>query len=100
MDQDIPFPPPVDIVPLRIFVNNFEANGHQPYYDRDTYERLFGPNEKFSDNCGGVDVLKVGEIASCTLQPVKLVSEADFQNTNRLFIDTPGIEVVFNFQCV
>jgi hypothetical protein len=100
MDQDIPFPGPTNLVGLKIFVNNFEANGHQKYYDPDTKELMFGPNEKFSLNCGGVEILKIGEIASCTLQPVKLVEEAAFQNNNRLFIDTPGIEEVFSFQCV
>ncbi len=100
MNQEVPFPPPIGMAALKFFVNNYEANGHKTYYDVDTGDAYFGPNERFSDNCGGVEVLAPGESTTCSLEPVPLKQEDQFQNKNHLFIDTPGIEEVYSFTCV
>lgn len=90
LDQQVPFPPPADLVPAKIFINDYEANRFTSYYDADTGEMLFGPNEKFSANCGGVDQLAPGEQAECTLYPVPLKDADAFSNRNRIWVDVPG----------
>ncbi len=96
LDQDVGFPPPVDLVSGKVFVNNYEVNRRQASQFKDGV-KLFGPNEKFSENCGGVEVLAPGEEASCTIYPVPLKS-AD-AGVNRIWLDVPGDIEYVSFTC-
>lgn len=102
LDQDVPFPAPKDLKPVKIFINGYEANRGSPQYHPDTKERMFGPNELFSENCGGEAELAVGESVECTLYPVKLnrgTGSNDLKAVNGIFIDSPSIDDYIEFTC-
>jgi len=88
LDQEIGFSGSMDTVNLKVFINNEEANAKSPRYADG--KRLFGPNEKFSGNCGGVTMLAPGEEATCSLAPVPLKQADEFANKNQLWLSIPG----------
>jgi|GEM_PF-2380987 len=100
LDQDIGFPPPPDMAAVKIFLNNYEMNRLSgPYLDTQTGERLFGPNERFSDNCGGIAMLSPGESATCTLYPVPLIDEDVLVMGNYLRVSGPQNVPAISFKC-
>jgi hypothetical protein len=83
--------------PVRVFVNGYEANG-KVYMQNG--ERYFGPEETFSDNCGGIEVLKPGQDITCTIYPVPLkTATALSAGTNEIFIDSPTSHHKIQFTC-
>jgi len=99
LDQMVGFPPPADLVPGKVFVNNYEVNRRRGSQFKDG-QKLFGPNEKFSKNCGGVEVLAPGEEVSCTIYPVPLRDPTEYSSTNRIWLDVPGEIEYVSFTCV
>jgi len=97
LDQQVPFPQPKDLAPAGVYINSYEVNNPSPQYKDG--KRLFGPNEKFSDNCGGVEVLAPGEHATCTVYPVPLVSADKYSNNNQIWLDVPGDVKHVTFTC-
>jgi len=87
-----------DVVPVRILINNYQANSKERYVkDGVTY---FGPNWPFSKNCGGVTELDIGEDMTCTLSPVPIkTSTAVAAGKNEIFIDTPTSRKILQFTC-
>jgi hypothetical protein len=85
------------VAPVRIFVNGYEANG-KVYMQNG--ERYFGPKELFSDNCGGIEVLKPGNDVTCTIYPVPLkTATALSSGANEIFIDSPTSHHKIQFTC-
>ena len=96
LDQSVSFGN-TKIVPVRVFLNNYEMNG-RPYY-RDGV-RYFGPKEKFSDNCGGVAELNPGEDVTCTVSPFPQEQTTELKWGNQqIFIDTPAYDHSIPFKC-
>lgn len=103
LDQDLSFPPPSGLREIRVFVNGYEANNEMKLFHPDTGEPMFGPNEKFSDNCGGVKILKPGEVVTCTLTGVKLnrgTGSEGLKKVNEVWIDSPAVDDTYIwFKC-
>jgi hypothetical protein len=98
LDQTIGFGGDSEKINLQIFINNEEANSGTPRYDAG--ERLFGPSETFSENCGGVTELAPGKEVECTTFPVPLNDEDAYSNSNRIWLDLPGGDVEYvTFTC-
>lgn len=97
LNQDVPFPAPTDLVSMRILLNNYEMNGHRAAMKDG--ERLFGPEELFSDNCGGVDVLAPGESATCTVETIPLKEGTIGGGVNELVLNTAGSDGNVRFTC-
>jgi len=98
MNQQVPFPSPKDLEPVRIFINSYEANNRNGYLREGV--RYFGPEETFSDNCGGVEVLAPGADVTCTLTPVPLKSANDLTvGKNNIFVDSPTSHHIIEFLC-
>jgi len=104
LDQEIGFAPSGDVRNVKVFMNHryeMNANGRTDYHPI-TREPMFGPNELFSENCGGVTELAVGETATCTLTPVPLNSgtgSAGLSAVNYILIDSPGDDDLIEFTC-
>jgi hypothetical protein len=90
LDQDVPFPPPPGLVAATVIFNNAQVNGKFKTIDIVTNTNFFGPNEKFSQNCGGVAQLNPGQSATCTISPVPLKAATAYDNRNQLFVRLPG----------
>ena len=100
MNQDVPFPAPKDLAGVRVTLNSYEVNGKKKPLDPVTGAELFGPEAKFSANCGGVEVLAPGEEAVCTVSPVLIKSEtAISQGANELRINGVGKDGIARFSC-
>lgn len=87
---------------VKIFINGYEANRGSPQYHPDTGDVMFGPNELFSDNCGGVTEIAPGESVSCTLSPIKLnrgTGSNDLRAVNEIWIDSPSVDDYIEFTC-
>jgi len=97
LNQNVPFPPPKDLTSVRILINNYEANGRGAFVQG---VRQFGPEEKFSENCGGIEILAPGDEASCFLQPVPLRDEnALGAAVNEISLNTAGTDGTVRFTC-
>jgi hypothetical protein len=100
LDQDVPFPPPQGLVAATVIFNGAQVNGKTKSIDPVTKGNFFGPNEKFSQNCGGVAQLDPGQSATCTLSPVPLKPATAYDNRNQLFVRLPSESVpVVTFVC-
>ncbi len=102
LNQNVPFPAPKGLSAVKIFINNYEANSGKKQYHPDTREVMFGPNEEFSENCGGTVKLEPGETTTCTLYPVKLnrgTGSEGMKNVNQIEIDSPGYDKTKEFIC-
>jgi len=98
VNQAVGFPAPKDLAPLRVFINSYEANNPNGYLKDGV--RYFGPATKFSDNCGGVEVMKPGDDITCTLTPIPLKSATTLSaGTNTIFVDTPTSHHIIEFLC-
>lgn len=98
LDGDVPFPAPTGLAGVRITLNNYEINGH-----RDVIiggERMFGPEERFSANCEGEEVLEPGEEIVCTVQPIPLKESTSIaRGVNELRINGVGADGIARFTC-
>ena len=97
LNQEVGFTPPEGLVSAAVFVNNYEVNRGTPQYKGG--KPLFGPNDQFSDNCGGVEELAPGARATCTLTPVPLHAENDYSPKNRIWLDVYGDIDYVSFIC-
>lgn len=98
MNGQVPFPAPQDLAPVRVYINSYEVNGRNPYLKDGV--RQFGPEELFSDNCGGVEILEPGEDVTCTLQPVPLKAANEFTaGKNEILINSPTSKNIIQFTC-
>ncbi len=96
----VPFPAPQGLVQAKVFINNYQANSAQPNYDPSTGQPYFGPNAKFSDDCGGVDKLAPGESATCSLTNVPLKAQSEFANKNTIWVGSDtGASNTVTFLC-
>ena len=99
LDQNLPFPAPKGIAAVKILVNHYEANKRGAKY-MENGETLFGPNEKFVDNCGGIEVLAPGEEATCSFTNVPFVDGTEIAaGVNEIYVDTPGQGGRVRFTC-
>ncbi len=100
LDQNVPFPAPKDLGGVRVTLNSYEVNGRQRPLSPTTGDELFGPEAKFSANCGGVEVLAPNEEAVCTVSPVLLKSEtAVAAGANEIRINGAGKDGLARFSC-
>lgn len=99
VNQEVPFPPPKEVGPLKLFLNNYEMNGLGKVYYAPTGERYFYSSDTFSDACGGVELLTPGEEMTCTVSPIPLASSETFQQKHTLFVSTPDGQTSFSFLC-
>lgn len=103
LDQEVGFGAGGDVRNIKVFLNHrYEMNANRVNYHPETGEVMFGPNELFSDNCGGVKELEVGESATCTLYPVPLnigAGSTSQNGVNYIVIDSPAIDDIIRFQC-
>lgn len=98
MNQQVPFPAPKDLAAVRVYINSYEVNGRNPYLKDG--ERQFGPEERFSDNCGGVELLKPGEVAVCTVYPVPLKAANELiAGKNEILVHSPTSKHIIQFTC-
>lgn len=95
LNQAVGFPPPTDMIKLKVMINNYEANSPTAKYTSPDGVRYFGPEQPFSENCGGVEELLPGDRTTCTLYPVPLKDESDSINKNRIWLDVPGETVEY-----
>lgn len=99
LNQQVPFPAPKDLAGVRVTLNSYEMNGIRKPLDPSGVE-LFGPNAKFSDNCGGIEVLAPGEEAVCTVSPVVLKAQTTVaQGANELIVSGVGKDGNVRFAC-
>lgn len=102
IDQEVGFATGGDLKNVKIFMNHrYEMNGNQQYYT-DSGDLMFGPNERFSDNCGGVTELATGDTATCTVYPVPLnrgTGSEGLNSVNNIMIDSPNVDEVIEFTC-
>lgn len=83
---------------VHVLINSYEVNSRSPYVVDGL--RYFGPNEKFSDNCGGVEVLNPGQTVTCTVYPVPLKeSNVINQGLNEIFVKTYTSNHIIQFLC-
>lgn len=103
LDQEIGFTTQGDVRNVKVFMNHrYEMNSGKDQYHPATSELMFGPNDKFSDNCGGVTELAPGEAATCTLLPVPLNEGSgsnDLTGVNYILIDSPSVDDLIEFTC-
>lgn len=103
LDQEVGFAAGGDLSNVKIFLNHrYEMNGQQTYFMPETGTEMFGPNEKFSDNCGGVTEVEVGDTVTCTLYPVPLNKGTGTQglnSVNNILISSPNVDEVIEFTC-
>jgi hypothetical protein len=98
LNQEVPFPAPKDLAAIHVLVNSYEVNGRNPYIKDGV--RQFGPGERFSDNCGGVEVLEPGDAVTCTLYPVPLKEENSYAaGKNEIFVNSPTNKHIIQFTC-
>jgi hypothetical protein len=98
MNQQVPFPTPKDLGAVRVYINSYEVNGRNPYLREGV--RQFGPEERFSDNCGGVEVLESGSSVTCTLYPVPLKeANAYAAGKNEILVHSPTNQHTIQFTC-
>ncbi|MBR9700763.1 hypothetical protein GOV11_02770 [Candidatus Woesearchaeota archaeon] len=98
LNNKVSFPPAADLGGVRITLNSYEMNGlRRPLV---AGEELFGPGWPFSENCGGVEVLGMGEEATCTVSPVKLKTSTEIAGgNNELRINGMGADGNVLFTC-
>lgn len=98
LNQNVPWPAPADLAPVRVYINSYEVNGRNPYIKEGV--RQFGPAEKFSDNCGGVQRLAPGDSVTCTLTPVPLKEANDLiAGKNEILVHAPTSKQTIQFIC-
>ncbi len=99
LNEEVPFPAPADLVSVRVMVNQYEANAK--VHKVANGETLFGPQDRFSDNCGGIEVLAPNESVTCTVSPVPIVTPAkgDDRAVNDIFVNSPGPDGEVRFSC-
>ena len=98
MNQQVPFPTPKDLAAVRVYINSYEVNGRNPYLREGV--RQFGPGERFSDNCGGIEVLGPGASVTCTLYPVPLkAANAVAAGKNEILVHSPTNKHIIQFTC-
>jgi hypothetical protein len=99
LDNNVPFPAPMDLTGIQVLVNSYQANGRTQPKDLDG-NLLFGPKWPFSENCGGVEVLKLGADVTCTLSPVPIKSANQLTYSfNEIFIKSPTSTNIIRFTC-
>lgn len=103
LDQTVGFGASGDLKNVKVFMNHrYEMNSGRTQFHPETREVMFGPNTKFSDNCGGVTELAPGETVECTLYPVPLnegSGSSDLNSVNYILIDSPNIDDLIEFTC-
>lgn len=101
LDQNAPFVSN-EVKNVKIFINGYEANRGSTQYHPDTREPMFGPNELFSENCGGQNILSPGDSVECTLYPVKLnrgTGSDSLNAVNLIHVDSPSVDDMIEFTC-
>ncbi len=84
-----------DSVPVGLHLNWYEMNKRIRNFDPQGDGRLFGPEERFSDNCLGDGLLEPGEATTCTLTPAPLDERSD----TFLFVESPSVSEIVTFRC-
>ncbi len=103
LDQEVGFAAGGDVKNVKVFMNHrYEMNANKDNFHPVTGELMFGPNELFSENCGGVTELAPGDSVTCTLSPVPLnrgSGSEGLSSVNYILIDSPSIDDLIEFTC-
>ncbi len=97
LDLPVPNSAPQNTVGVQFFINGYFANSpiHNYYMNS---ERMFGPTEKFSDNCNRAR-LRPRQRTTCSLTNVPLRSGNQMNGYNTIFVNTPKNKMLFGFYC-